>query len=115
MKSSHDHVHDHNADKACDADMMNYIASLMKGKGKGYFGKRHGPMDVDEGKNMKCYHCGEFGHRKSQCPVLDRIMNEWRSKGPPRPRQGQRKGSQRQGQGSVSPKRQSECRSLMAG
>ena len=81
MKCSHDHVRDHDADKTCDADMMNYVASLMKGKGKGYFGKRHGPMDVDEGKNMKCYHCGEFGHRKSQCPVLDRIMNEWRSEG----------------------------------
>ena len=55
-------MHDHDADKFCDADMMNFIASLMKGKGKGHFGKRHGPMDVDEGKNMKCYHGGEFGH-----------------------------------------------------
>ena len=48
VECSHDH--DHDADKVCDADMMNYIASLMKGKGKGHFGKRHGPMDVDEGQ-----------------------------------------------------------------
>ena len=75
---SNGHTCEHNHDKTHDDDMLNYIASLMRSKGKGRGGKGRAPMDVDEG--IRCYYCGEMGHRKAQCPVLDRVMKEWRGK-----------------------------------
>ena len=64
---------DHTTDTSQD-EVMNYLASLVqlgKGKGKG------------KGKaGLVCHYCGQLGHIKSQCPELDKVMNQWReSKG----------------------------------
>ena len=76
-QSCENHDHDRDCSQAVDDETANYIASLVRMKGGGKGGRA--PMDVDEG--MKCYHCGEVGHRKANCPTLDRVMSEWRSKG----------------------------------
>ena len=50
------------------------LMTMVKGKGKGKGGNK--------GYNQfpgHCGHCGEYGHRKSQCAEFDKVMEQWRA------------------------------------